>query len=145
MPSDPVPDAVQPLRARKSGALKGIAEVPGDKSISQRALILGGMAKGETRISGLLESEDVLNTAQAVRALGAKVTRDGEGAWRVTGVGVGGWRQPDDVLDFGNSGTGSRLMMGAVATTPITVCDILAKFSAVRPTRLFINFCVSAK
>ncbi|MGZ5922735.1 MAG: 3-phosphoshikimate 1-carboxyvinyltransferase [Rhizomicrobium sp.] len=120
MPSDPVPDAVQPLRARKSGALKGIAEVPGDKSISQRALILGGMAKGETRISGLLESEDVLNTAQAVRALGATVTRDGEGVWRVTGVGVGGWRQPDDVLDFGNSGTGSRLMMGAVATTPIT-------------------------
>ena len=120
MPSDPVPDAVQPLRARKSGALKGIAQVPGDKSISQRALILGGMAMGETRISGLLESEDVLNTAQAVRALGAKMTRDGEGAWRVTGVGVGGWRQPDDVLDFGNSGTGSRLMMGAVASTPIT-------------------------
>jgi 3-phosphoshikimate 1-carboxyvinyltransferase len=120
MPSDPVPDAVQPLRARKSGALKGIAEVPGDKSISQRALILGGMAKGETRISGLLESEDVLNTAQAVQALGAQVARDGDGAWRVTGVGVGGWRQPDAVLDFGNSGTGSRLMMGAVATTPIT-------------------------
>ena len=120
MPSDPVPDKVQPLRARKSGALKGIAAVPGDKSISQRALILGGMAKGETRISGLLESEDVLNTANAVRALGAKVTRDGEGAWRVTGVGAGNWRQPDTILDFGNSGTGSRLMMGAVATTPIT-------------------------
>jgi 3-phosphoshikimate 1-carboxyvinyltransferase len=120
MPPDPVPDTVQPLRARKSGPLKGIAAVPGDKSISQRALILGGMATGETRISGLLESEDVLNTAQAVQALGATVTRDGEGAWRVTGVGVGNWRSPDNVLDFGNSGTGSRLMMGAVATTPIT-------------------------
>jgi 3-phosphoshikimate 1-carboxyvinyltransferase len=111
------PDAVQPLSARKSGPLKGIATVPGDKSISQRALILGGMALGETRISGLLESEDVLNTAAAVRALGAIVTRDGEGLWQVTGTG--GWRQPDGVLDFGNSGTGSRLMMGAVATTPI--------------------------
>jgi 3-phosphoshikimate 1-carboxyvinyltransferase len=112
-----IPDAAQPLSARKSGPLKGIAAVPGDKSISQRALILGGMALGETRISGLLESEDVLNTAKAVQALGAVVTRDGEGLWRVTGTG--GWRQPDSVLDFGNSGTGSRLMMGAVATTPI--------------------------
>jgi 3-phosphoshikimate 1-carboxyvinyltransferase len=119
MPHPPAPEKVQPLRARKSGPLKGIAVVPGDKSISQRALILGAMALGETRISGLLESQDVLNTANAVRALGAQVIRDGEGAWRVTGVG--GWRQPDDVLDFGNSGTGSRLMMGAVATTPITV------------------------
>lgn len=117
MPHLAAPDAVQPLSARKSGPLKGIAAVPGDKSISQRALILGGMALGETRISGLLESEDVLNTAAAVRALGAIVTRDGEGLWRVTGTG--GWRQPDGVLDFGNSGTGSRLMMGAVATTPI--------------------------
>ena len=119
MPHAAAAQAVQPLSARKSGPLKGIAAVPGDKSISQRALILGGMALGETRISGLLESEDVLNTAKAVQALGAKVTRDGDGAWRVTGVGVGNWRQPDDVLDFGNSGTGSRLMMGAVATTPV--------------------------
>ena len=113
MPFAPVPDKVQPLRARKSGALKGIATVPGDKSISQRALILGGMAEGETRITGLLESEDVLNTAGAVRALGATVTREGEGAWRVSGVGAGNWRQPDDVLDFGNSGTGSRPRSGA--------------------------------
>jgi 3-phosphoshikimate 1-carboxyvinyltransferase len=78
------------------------------------------MAEGETRISGLLESEDVRNTADAVRALGARVTRDG-GVWRVAGVGTGNWRQPDRALDFGNSGTGSRLMMGAVATTPIRV------------------------
>ncbi len=120
MPATPVPDKVQPLGARKGAALKGIALVPGDKSISQRALILGGMARGETRISGLLESEDVLNTAGAVRTLGAVVTCDGEGHWRVTGTGVGNWRQPDKILDFGNSGTGSRLMMGAIATTPIT-------------------------
>jgi 3-phosphoshikimate 1-carboxyvinyltransferase len=119
MPAAPVPDKIQPLRACKSAALKGIAMVPGDKSISQRALILGGMAEGETRISGLLESEDVLNTAAAARALGADVTREGEGVWRVQGVGVGNWRQPAGILDFGNSGTGSRLMMGAVATTPI--------------------------
>ncbi len=122
MPAAPVPDKIQPLRARKGAALKGTAMVPGDKSISQRALILGGMAEGETRISGLLESEDVLNTAGAVRALGADVTREGEGVWRVRGVGVGNWRQPAKILDFGNSGTGSRLMMGAVATTPIKVC-----------------------
>jgi len=120
MSAAPASLAARPLSARKSGALKGIAAVPGDKSISQRALILGGMALGETRISGLLESEDVLNTAGAVRALGAEATRDGEGRWRVNGVGVGHWRQPAEVLDFGNSGTGSRLMMGAVATTPIT-------------------------
>jgi 3-phosphoshikimate 1-carboxyvinyltransferase len=119
MPSHLDPDKAQPLTARKSAALKGIAPVPGDKSISQRALILGGMAEGETRISGLLESEDVLNTAAAVGALGATALREGVGAWRVTGVGARGWRQPEQVLDFGNSGTGSRLMMGAVATTPI--------------------------
>ena len=110
----------QTLRALKSGALRGIAEVPGDKSISQRAVILGGMAGGETRITGLLESEDVLNTAGAVRALGAQIVRDSQGLWRVSGVGVGNWRPPAEMLDFGNSGTGSRLMMGAVATTPIT-------------------------
>src|SRR5580704_14732060 len=104
----------QPLRAHKSPSLKGTAMVPGDKSISQRALILSGMAEGESRISGLLESEDVLNTAGAVQALGATVTRDGDGVWRVTGVGLGGWRAPVAALDFGNSGTGSRLMMGAV-------------------------------
>ncbi len=94
--------------------------VPGDKSVSHRALILGALAIGETRISGLLEAEDVLNTAQAMRAFGAEVTRDGDGNWRVHGRGVGGWAEPTDVLNFGNSGTGSRLVMGAMATTPIT-------------------------
>jgi 3-phosphoshikimate 1-carboxyvinyltransferase len=97
-----------------------VAGVPGDKSISHRSLILGAMTVGETRIAGLLEAEDVLNTARAVSALGADVLRDGDGMWRVWGRGVGGWTEPGDVLDFGNSGTGSRLMMGAVATTAIT-------------------------
>jgi len=110
----------RPLKGCQSPALKGIATVPGDKSISHRSLILGGMALGETWITGLLEAEDVLNTAEAVRAFGALVVRQGPGAWKVSGTGVGGWRRPEDVLDFGNSGTGSRLMMGAMATTPVT-------------------------
>lgn len=115
-----MPKAARPLRGCRSPALKGMATVPGDKSISHRALILGGMALGETRITGLLEAEDVLNTAEAVRAFGAQIVRQGPGAWKVNGTGVGGWRRPEDVLDFGNSGTGSRLMMGAMATTPVT-------------------------
>ncbi len=109
----------RPLRARRSGSLRGSAAVPGDKSISHRALILGALAVGETTITGLLEAEDVLNTAGAMRSFGAKVSRTGPGAWRVHGMGVGGWGEPDHVLDFGNSGTGSRLVMGAMATTPI--------------------------
>ncbi len=109
----------QPLTARRSAALKGRVRVPGDKSISHRALIFGALAVGETRISGLLEGEDVLNTGKAMRALGARVERAGEGAWRVHGVGVGGFREPAEVLDFGNSATGCRLVMGAVAGCPI--------------------------
>ena len=112
--------ALSPLVARRSGPLKGSVRVPGDKSISHRALIFGAMTVGETRIEGLLEGEDVLNTAQAMRALGASVERTGEGVWRVHGVGVGGFREPETVLDFGNSGTGCRLVMGAVAGCPIT-------------------------
>jgi 3-phosphoshikimate 1-carboxyvinyltransferase len=94
--------------------------VPGDKSISHRALILGALAVGETRISGLLEGEDVLNTAKSMQALGAKVERTGDFAWKVQGVGVGGFAQPNEALDFGNSGTGCRLVMGAVAGCPIS-------------------------
>src|SRR6201996_7699647 len=109
-----------PLTARRSGPLKGIAQVPGDKSISQRALILGALAKGETRISGLLESGDVHSTAGALRGFGAELTAEGPGRWRVRGTGVGNWKSPGADLDFGNSGTGSRLVMGAMATTPIT-------------------------
>jgi len=108
------------MTARRSGALRGTAAVPGDKSISHRALILGALAVGETKITGLLEAEDVLNTAKAMSALGADLLRDGDGAWRVWGRGVGGLTEPDGVLDFGNSGTGSRLVMGAVATTAMT-------------------------
>ena len=110
----------QPMKSRKSGPLKGVAEVPGDKSISHRSLIFGAMAVGEMRISGLLEGQDVLDTASAMRAFGAVVTRHGEGAWTVNGVGVGGFREPADVIDCGNSGTGVRLIMGTMATTPIT-------------------------
>jgi 3-phosphoshikimate 1-carboxyvinyltransferase len=108
-----------PLSARRSGALKGRVRVPGDKSISHRALIFGALAVGETRISGLLEGEDVLNTGKAMRALGATVDRAGEGEWRVLGVGVGGFCEPAAALDFGNSATGCRLVMGAVAGCPI--------------------------
>jgi 3-phosphoshikimate 1-carboxyvinyltransferase len=109
-----------PLTARRAGPLKGTAQVPGDKSISQRALILGALAEGETRISGLLESGDVHSTAGALRGFGAELTAEGPGRWRVKGTGVGNWKTPGADLDFGNSGTGSRLVMGAMATTPIT-------------------------
>ncbi|HGG06400.1 MAG TPA: 3-phosphoshikimate 1-carboxyvinyltransferase [Aliiroseovarius sp.] len=109
-----------PMTSRPSGPLKGVADVPGDKSISHRSLILGALAIGETRISGLLEGEDVLATADAMRAFGAEVTRDGDGVWRVHGVGVGGFQEPEDVIDCGNAGTGVRLIMGAMATTAIT-------------------------
>jgi 3-phosphoshikimate 1-carboxyvinyltransferase len=93
--------------------------VPGDKSISHRALILGALAVGESRISGLLEGEDVLNTAKSMAALGARVDRTGDFAWMVHGVGVAGFKAPQNPLDFGNSGTGCRLVMGAVAGCPI--------------------------
>jgi 3-phosphoshikimate 1-carboxyvinyltransferase len=109
-----------PLEARASGPLSGKARVPGDKSISHRALILGALAVGQSRISGLLEGEDVLNTAKSMRALGAEVERTGPFAWSVRGVGVGGFAEPAGPLDFGNSGTGCRLVMGAVAGCPIT-------------------------
>ena len=112
-------DQPSPLEARSSGPLTGKVRVPGDKSISHRALILGALAAGETRISGLLEGEDVLNTAKAMQALGAKVDRTGDFTWVVRGVGVAGFAQPQHPLDFGNSGTGCRLVMGAVAGCPI--------------------------
>jgi len=107
-----------PLVARAGSALRGVAHAPGDKSISHRALILGALSVGETRIDGMLESEDVLATARAMRAFGAEVARDGA-TWVVHGVGVGGMAEPDDVIDCGNAGTGVRLIMGMMATTPI--------------------------
>ncbi len=108
-----------PMTSRKAGPLTGEARVPGDKSISHRALILGALSVGETHITGLLEGEDVLATAAAMRAFGADVERLGEGEWRVNGVGVGGFAEPEDVIDCGNAGTGVRLIMGAMATTAI--------------------------
>ncbi len=114
------PDApARPMTARAAGPLSGTAEVPGDKSVSHRALILGALAVGETRVTGLLEGQDVLDTAAAMRAFGAGVARLGPGEWRVHGVGTGGFAEPEDVIDCGNSGTGVRLIMGAMATTPI--------------------------
>jgi 3-phosphoshikimate 1-carboxyvinyltransferase len=94
--------------------------VPGDKSISHRSLILGALTVGESIITGLLEGEDVLHTADVMRALGARIERTGDQAWRVNGVGIGGFAQPASVLDFGNSGTGVRLAIGAVAGAPVT-------------------------
>ncbi|MCC7321324.1 MAG: 3-phosphoshikimate 1-carboxyvinyltransferase [Rubellimicrobium sp.] len=109
-----------PMTARKSGPLRGRAEVPGDKSISHRSLILGALAVGETNVTGLLEGQDVLDTATAMRAFGAEVVRHAPGSWSVHGVGVGGFAEPAKVIDCGNSGTGVRLIMGAMATSPIT-------------------------
>jgi 3-phosphoshikimate 1-carboxyvinyltransferase len=106
-----------PMSSRPCGPLRGEARVPGDKSISHRALILGAMSVGETQISGLLEGQDVLDTAKAMRAFGAEVTDHGGGEWTVHGVGVGGFAEPEDVIDCGNSGTGVRLIMGAMATS----------------------------
>lgn len=111
--------AASSLTARPGAALTGVVPAPGDKSVSHRALILGGMATGVTEIDGLLEGEDILATGRAVAAFGAHVERLGPGRWRVTGHG--GFRQPDGVIDCGNAGTGVRLLMGAAAGYPITV------------------------
>ena len=110
-----------PMTAAQGNPLRGRVRVPGDKSISHRALILGALAVGPTRIWQLLEGEDVINTGKAMRALGARVDREGVGQWRVDGVGVGGFAQPREPLDFGNSATGCRLVMGATASCPISV------------------------
>src|SRR5690348_4881755 len=113
-----------PMVAQASGPLTGTIRVPGDKSISHRALMLGALAIGRTEITGLLEGEDVLATAAALNALGANATpaekgrRDGR--WIVDGIGIGGLAEPDDLLDLGNSGTSARLLLGMLATHPIT-------------------------
>ncbi len=109
-----------PMSARRGDPLRGTAGIPGDKSVSHRALILGALAVGETRITGLLEGQDVLDTGRAMRAFGAVVEHHGPGAWTVQGVGVGGFVEPGDVIDCGNSGTGVRLIMGAMATSDLT-------------------------
>lgn len=109
-----------PLAISARGPLRGTVTVPGDKSISHRSLMFAGLAVGESRIEGLLEGEDVLATAAAMRAMGATIERDADGIWHVAGVGVGGLLQPQTALEMGNSGTSTRLLMGLVASHPIT-------------------------
>lgn len=111
----------KPLTSEKVESIKGRVRVPGDKSISHRALIFGALAIGQTRVEGLLGSDDVLKTRDAVRALGAQVELQSDGSWLVTGCGVGGLVEPDDAIDFGNSGTGTRLMLGVIAGHDMTV------------------------
>ena len=116
--SSPLPS---PLTAtRPKAPLAGEVRVPGDKSISHRALMLGALAVGRTEITGLLEGEDVLATAAALRAMGAGIVRAEDGRWLVDGVGLGGLAEPDDVIDLGNSGTSARLLLGILATHPFT-------------------------
>ncbi|MEG3165124.1 3-phosphoshikimate 1-carboxyvinyltransferase [Sphingomonas sp. PB2P19] len=112
--------APQPFAVPTAGPLAGALTVPGDKSISHRALMFASLAVGESRITGLLEGEDVLATAAAMRAMGAQITPGDDTVWRVRGVGVGGLRQPSTALEMGNSGTSTRLLMGLVASHPIT-------------------------
>ena len=114
------PFSPAPLSFAACNALSGRIRVPGDKSISHRALMLSALAIGESLIEGLLEGEDVLATAAAMRAMGAQIARGGDGIWRVHGVGVGGLLQPETALDMGNSGTSTRLLMGLVASHAIT-------------------------
>jgi 3-phosphoshikimate 1-carboxyvinyltransferase len=121
MPDDLTSHSPAPLAGVRSKApLTGTIRVPGDKSISHRALMLGALAVGRTEITGLLEGEDVLATAAAMRALGAGIERQADGRWLVDGVGVGGLAEPADMLDLGNSGTAARLLLGILATHPIT-------------------------
>jgi 3-phosphoshikimate 1-carboxyvinyltransferase len=136
----PVNPAVStPLTARRGGPLQGRARVPGDKSISHRALILGALTVGESTVAGLLEGEDVLHTAAAMRALGATLERTTEGLWRIHGVGVGGFAQPGGPLDFGNSGTGVRLALGAVAGSPVTATFVGDASLSKRPMRRVLD------
>lgn len=120
-------------------SLSGSAVVPGDKSISHRALMLSALAVGESRITGLLEGEDVLATAAAMQAMGARIARDDDGAWRVNGVGVGGLLQPEQALDMGNSGTTTRLLMGLAASHPITATFIGDASLSRRPMQRVID------
>jgi 3-phosphoshikimate 1-carboxyvinyltransferase len=123
MPDDhtrPSPISSALIAVRPAAPLSGAVGVPGDKSISHRALMLGALAIGRTEITGLLEGEDVLATAAALRALGAAIVRADDGRWLVDGVGVGGLAEPDDVIDLGNSGTSARLLLGILATHPFT-------------------------
>ena len=109
-----------PMSSKRVTNLRGQAKVPGDKSISHRSLILGALSVGQTKIHGLLEGQDVIDTAKAMSSFGALVEKDENGCWTVDGFGVGGFAEPEKVIDCGNSGTGVRLIMGAMFTTDIT-------------------------
>ncbi|TIX50301.1 3-phosphoshikimate 1-carboxyvinyltransferase [Alteraurantiacibacter aquimixticola] len=129
----------QPRRFSPPGALSGTIRVPGDKSISHRSLMLGALAVGETRVTGLLEGEDVLATAAAMRQMGATITREDDGTWSIHGVGVGGLLQPAAPLDMGNSGTSTRLLMGLVASHAITATFVGDASLSKRPMRRVID------
>ena len=121
--------------ARPSHALKGEKRAPSDKSVSHRALIMGGLAEGTTHITGLLESDDVLRTARAVRQFGARLMRSSPGLWILEGTGEKGWRSPEKPLDFGNAGTGCRLVMGAAAGFPLKAHFLGDASLSARPMR----------
>ncbi len=136
-PAPPRPVS-RPVRAHRATSITGKVRVPGDKSISHRALMFGALATGRTRITGLLEAEDVLNTAKAVDALGCPARKVGE-QWEVLGRGVGGLTQPAGELDFGNSGTGTRLMMGVIAGHDVSVRMIGDASLSKRPMRRVLD------
>ena len=131
-------EQASPLTVVRATALNGRVRVPGDKSISHRALMFGALATGRTRVRGLLEAEDVINTAHAVTALGAPAAKSGD-VWEITGRGAGGLSQPDGPLDFGNSGTGARLMLGLIAGHPIEVSMIGDASLSRRPMGRVLN------
>jgi 3-phosphoshikimate 1-carboxyvinyltransferase len=120
---DQAATSLRPARSVKSGALRGDIRIPGDKSISHRAFMLGGLAAGESRISGLLEGDDVIRTGGAMQAMGAKIRKQGD-IWIINGVGNGCLLEPEAALDFGNSGTGCRLAMGLVGPYDFTTTFI---------------------
>lgn len=133
------PSQMRPRRFAGAGPLKGRIRVPGDKSISHRSLMLSALAVGESRVTGLLEGEDVLATAAAMRAMGAQIERQKSGEWVVHGVGVGSLLQPQAALDMGNSGTSTRLLMGLVASHPITATFVGDASLSKRPMKRVID------
>jgi 3-phosphoshikimate 1-carboxyvinyltransferase len=133
------PSQMRPRRFAGAGPLKGRIRVPGDKSISHRSLMLSALAVGESRVIGLLEGEDVLATAAAMRAMGAQIERQNSGEWVVHGVGVGSLLQPQAALDMGNSGTSTRLLMGLVASHPITATFVGDASLSKRPMKRVID------
>lgn len=133
-------DMLKPMVSKPAErGLRGAMRVPGDKSISHRALMFGAMAIGETTVKGLLQSEDVIATAEAMQALGARVVHDADDIWRINGVGVGGFLEPQEPLDFGNAGTGSRLCMGLTAGSGITCTFVGDPSLSSRPMARILN------